>query len=196
MERQDTQKQIANSRLQHVQTAEKVGHLRAVCRNTNTHEIEKRMQMNQVQKSLSKQFGAWLFKTLSRMIIVITLRNTKEVQNIVMNQNWKSHHEHRDGSKIVEKSSRTSRRIKIVEKSLRTGQYSEKKSSRRSRWTSKTQAEDRVQDIKEFVQNELRDQKIGTRNTQRIRNELADVQKIEAWKIERIRDELVDGSKN
>ena len=32
--------------------------------------------------------------------ITTTLRNTEEVQNIVMNLHWKSHHEHRDGSKL------------------------------------------------------------------------------------------------
>ena len=43
--------------------------------------------MNQVQKSLSKQFGAKLSKTLSKMIIATTVRNTKAVQNIVIDQN-------------------------------------------------------------------------------------------------------------
>ena len=98
------------------------------------------MQRNQVQKSLSKQFGAWQFKTLLRMIIAITVRHTKGVQNIEMGQNSgkshhehrdgskfrkshhehrdgskfkKKHHEHRDGSKFRKKSSRTSRRVKI-----------------------------------------------------------------------------------
>ena len=39
----------------------KVGHLRAVCRNTNTHEIGK---------------DAWLFEALSTMVTVIALRST------------------------------------------------------------------------------------------------------------------------
>ena len=164
------------------------------------------MQMKQVQKTLSKQFGAWLFKTLLRMIIVITLRSTQEVQNIVMNQNWKSHHERRDGSKIVEKSSRTSRRIKILEKSLRTSRRVkiQKKSSRTSRRIKilekslrtsrrvkiqkKAQAEDRVQDNRIRAER-VEGSKIGTRNTQRSRDELADGSKIGAWKIEGIRDE-------
>ena len=34
----------------------------------------RRMQMNPVQKSLSKKFGAWLFKTLSKMVTVIAPR--------------------------------------------------------------------------------------------------------------------------
>ena len=99
--------------------------------------------------------------------------------------------------KIQEKSSRTWRRVKIHKKlitNMETGQKL-KKWSRRSRWMNKTQAEDRVQDTKEFVQNELMEFKIGTRNTQRIRDEHADRSKIGARRIERIRDELVDGSK-
>ena len=67
--------------------------------------------MNPVQKSLPKQFGAWLFKTLSRMIIVITLRNTKEVQKIVTTNSHNSRTSRR--VKIQEKLSRTSRRVRI-----------------------------------------------------------------------------------
>ena len=48
------------------------------------HTRLKKMMMNQVQKSLSKQFGAWLLKALLRMIIAITMGSAKEVQNIVM----------------------------------------------------------------------------------------------------------------
>ena len=32
--------------------------------------------MNPAQKSLSKQFGAWLVETLSAMVVVIALRST------------------------------------------------------------------------------------------------------------------------
>ena len=49
-----------------------------------THTRLKKMLMNQVQRSLSKQCGELLFKTMLRMIIALTVRNTKEVQNIVM----------------------------------------------------------------------------------------------------------------
>ena len=106
---------------------EMVGDLRAVCRNTNTHTHTRlrRMQMNRVQKSLSKQFGAWLFETLSTMVTVIAMRSATRVQNIVTSQRSQNsqnivtnqnseessgssrqikidanHHEHRDGSKF------------------------------------------------------------------------------------------------
>ena len=59
LERKDTRKQTANKTAKCSNSGE-VGHLRVVCRNTNTHMRLRRMQMNPVQKSLSKLFGAWL----------------------------------------------------------------------------------------------------------------------------------------
>ena len=149
---------------------------------------------DEVQKSLSKQFGAWLIKTLSRMIIVIILRNTKEVQNIVMNQNWKSHHEHRDGSKILEeKSSRTSRRIKNSGKvvaNIETDEKFWKKSSRTSR---------RIKNAGKVVPKIAMDEQDSGRGQtsrhQRIRAERVGGSKIGTKNTQRIRDELADGSK-
>ena len=88
VERKDTRKQNANSRLQHSQSVERLV-TRERCVETRTHTRLRRMQMNQVQKSLSKHFAAWLFKTLSRMLIMITLRFTKEVQSIEADQKFR-----------------------------------------------------------------------------------------------------------
>ena len=67
---------------------QRIEHLKHACvverKGTRNQIAKKKMMMNKVQRSLSKQFGAWLFKTLLRMIIAITVRNTKEVQNVVM----------------------------------------------------------------------------------------------------------------
>ena len=41
VERKDTRKRISNSRVRHCSNCGKFGHLRAVCRNTNTREVEK-----------------------------------------------------------------------------------------------------------------------------------------------------------
>ena len=136
--------------------------------------------MNQVQKSLSKQSGAWLFKTLSRMIIVITWRNTKEVQNIVMNRNWKSHHEHRDGSKIIKKSRRESRDGSKFEKVVPKIAMDKQDSGRRQ---SSRHTRIRVE--------RLEGSKVG--KIQFVMSSLMD-QKLEDGKIERIHDERVDGS--
>ena len=52
------------------------------------------------------------------------------------------------------------------------------------RWVNRTQTGDGKQDVKESVQNELINQKIAARNTQRIRDELADgFEKLEQGKL-------------
>ena len=48
----------------------KIGHLREVCRNTNTYEIEK--DVDEPRRSL---VHGWLFKPLSMMVTVIAMRN-------------------------------------------------------------------------------------------------------------------------
>ena len=74
------------------------------------------------------------------------------------------------------------------------GQNSEKW-SRRSRWVNRTQTEDRNQDMREFVQNELTDHILQQEVLKEFVMNLLMVSQIRARKTERIRDELVDGSK-
>ena len=50
--------------------------------------------------------------------------------------------------------------------------------------------------MKEFVQNELKDQKIGAMNTQRIRDEHVGESKVGAREHETIHGEVPDESKN
>ena len=142
VEEKDTRKHVANSRLQ-----------RYV--ETRTHTRLKRMQMNQVQKSLSKQF--WC----------MAVQDTVENDHCDHMEKHEGSSEHRDESKL-EKSSRTSRRIKNHQKrvvtNVETGQNLEKW-SRRSRWTSKTQAENRVQDIQRIRVERLEGSKIGKYNS-------------------------------
>ena len=89
----------------------KVGHLRAVCRNTNTHTRLIRMQMKPVQKSLSKQFGAWLFvedgdcDCIEKHDVRSEHRDESKFRNVIKNietdQKFKKrYHEHGDGSKF------------------------------------------------------------------------------------------------
>ena len=121
----------------------KVGHLRALCRNTNTHEIEKDADepspevtveavwcmavqdtaeddhCDHIEKhegSSEHRDGSKFWKKSSRTSRRIRILE-KVITNIETDQNsGKSHHEHRDGSESWKKSSRTSRRIKILEK--------------------------------------------------------------------------------
>ena len=145
------------------------------CVETRTHTRLRRMQMNQVQKSLSKHFAAWLFKTLSRMLIVITLRFTKEVQSIETDQKfWKSHCEQRDGSKFRKS------RLRTVE-------------------TDQTLAV--VPKIAMDEQDSGRGQRvdgsiIGTRNPQRILDELVDGSTLEHGKLRALATSTLMDQKN
>ena len=94
--RKDTGQLTANSRLRHVQTAERLVTCEP-CVETRTHTRLRRMQTNPVQKSLSKQFGAWLFETLLTMITVIALRSMPEHSD---ESQFTGFPEHRDESKF------------------------------------------------------------------------------------------------
>ena len=65
----------------------KVWSLESPCVETRTHMKLRKVQMNPIQKSLSKKFGAWLFKTVSTMVTVNAPRTLTYFQNIVMSQN-------------------------------------------------------------------------------------------------------------
>ena len=66
-----------------------VRHLRAVCRNTNRHEIEKDADEPSPEvTSLWKKFDVWMFMTLSAM--VTAPRSTTYFQNIVMSKKKKT----------------------------------------------------------------------------------------------------------
>ena len=91
------------------------------------------MQMTLVQKSLSKEFGVWLFKTLTKMKVKVFPghRDGSKFQKSHHEHRdgskfgkshhehrdgskfGKSHHEHRDGAKFWQCHEKTSRRIKI-----------------------------------------------------------------------------------
>ena len=109
--------------------------------------------MNPVQKSMSKQFGAWLFETLSGMVNVSALRSMR-VPNIVTSQ-----------------SSQKSQNILMNQNSrkvIKNRETHSEKWSRRSRSLNSIENKDRGQDVSEFVQNELTDHKFAASNTQRI----------------------------
>ena len=101
----------------------------------------------------------------------------------------------------------TSQNLRKVITNIETGQDSRKvitniemgqnseKWSRRSRWVNRTQTEDRYQDMREFVQNELTDHILQQEVLKEFVMNLLMVSQIRARKTERIRDELVDGSK-
>ena len=65
----------------------KVWSLESGCVETRTHMKLRKVQMNPIQKSLSKKFVVWLFKTLSTMVTVSAPRTLTYFQNIVMRQN-------------------------------------------------------------------------------------------------------------
>ena len=93
----------------------KVGHSRAVCRNTNTHEIE-RMQMNLVQKSVSKQF--WC----------MAVRDTVDDGHCDCTEKHDVSSEHRDESKFTQviMNIETDQNSRKVIKNVETDQNSRK----------------------------------------------------------------------
>ena len=111
--------------------------------------------------------------------------------------------EHRDESKKPKnshnsvtnprsvKSSRTSRRVKFQEESsyrdgIKIHWNTLRKTRRvRSRWTNPSQMKDEEQNMEEFVQNALKDQKIAAKKTQSIREELAAASKVGARESEK-----------
>ena len=97
----------------------KVGHLRVVCRNTNTHEIEKDAD------EPSPEFTVLLFKTLSTTVTVLESRSMMCFEKIVTSQKSKN------SPNIV----------------TRMGE-------------NRIQTKDEAQDIKQFVNNALKDQKL------------------------------------
>ena len=128
--------------------------------------------MNQVQKSLSKQFGAWQFKTLLRMIIAITVgkhegssahrdgsNGGKVITNIETGQN----------SEVITTVETDQNLQKVVPKIAMDEQDSGRGQSSRHRIRAERVA----------------GSKIGTKNTQRIRDEHADGSKIGARRSER-----------
>ena len=162
----------------------KVGHLREVCRITNTHEIEKDAHEPSPEVTFEAVWcmagrdtvGDGHCDCIEKHDVSSENRDESEftefperrdefkvrkvITNIETDQNSgkssrtsrrvkfrKSHHEHRDKSQFKKKSSRTSRQVTIQEKSSRT-----------SKWVNRTQTEDRNQDMREFLQNELTDQ--------------------------------------
>ena len=83
----------------------KVGHLRAVCRNTNTHEIEKDADEPSPEDTVEEACCMAVHDTAEvDHCNIVSSQNSKNSQNIVPSQknqkSQKSHHEHRDGSKF------------------------------------------------------------------------------------------------
>ena len=58
----------------------KVGHLRAVCRNTNTHEIEHTEEVPNPDFT-AEEVWCWLSKTRSAMVTVSAPRNSRQVKS-------------------------------------------------------------------------------------------------------------------
>ena len=110
----------------------KVGHLRAVCRNTNTHEIEKDADEPSPEVTVEA-------------FCCMAVQDTVEDVNCEHIEIHEGRAEHRDGSKIPKSCLRTARRIKNSEKLSANSETDQnlEEWSRRSRWTNKTQAEDR-----------------------------------------------------
>ena len=106
----------------------KDGHLRAVCRNTNTHQIEKDADEP------------------SPEVIVETVW-CMAVQDIVVDDHRDHIEKHEGRSEHRDESSRRIKSCGKVITNSETGQNLEKWSGR-SRLTNKTQAEDRVRDVK------------------------------------------------
>ena len=199
--RKDTRKLSAKSRLRHVQKCGKVGHLRAVCRNTNTHEIE---------KDADEPSPEVIVKAVWSMVV----RDTVDDGHCDCIEMHDVRSEHRDESKFTDfPEHRDESKFRKVIKSIETGQISRKvtantKTGQHSRkvitnietgptsekWSRRSR-EDINRDMNEFVQNEWTDQKIAASITQRNRDELADGPNSRTWKNGRIRDELADGPK-
>ena len=100
------------------------GHLRVVCPNTNTHEIEKDADE---PSPLSKKFGAWLFETLSTMVTVIALRH--DVSSGHRDESkFTEIREHRDESRVRKDITNieTGRKSRKVVTNVETGQKSRK----------------------------------------------------------------------
>ena len=124
----------------------------------------KKMQMNQVQKSYVET--VWCMA----------------VQDIVVDDHRDHIEKHEGRSEHRDESSRRIKSCGKVITNSETGQNLEKWSGR-SRLTNKTQAEDRVRDVKRIRAERVERSKIGTRNTQIIRDEFADASKLENGKL-------------
>ena len=137
----------------------KVGHLRVVCRNTNTHEIEKDADEPSPEVTVE---AVWC----------MAVRDIVEDGHCDCTEKHDVSSEHRDESKLTEVPVHPDEsKFRKIITNFETGPNSEKW-SRRSRWVNRIENEDRNQDMSEFVQKELTDQ--TARKTQRVRNELAD----------------------
>ena len=97
----------------------KVWSLESWCVETRTHMKLRKVQMNPIQKSLSKKFGVWMFKTLSTMVTVSAPRTLTYFQNIVMSQNSKN-------SQKIAMSQRWCGRSESVNRSRTTEEDSER----------------------------------------------------------------------
>ena len=176
----------------------KVGSLRAVCRNTRTHTRLKKMQMN--PEVIVEAF--WCMAV--RDIVEDGHCNCTEKHDVSSEHRDESkltEVPHPDESKFrkVIKNIETGQNSRKVITNIETGQNSRKvvesiemgrdsgnditnietgqilgKWSRRSRWVNRIENEDRNQDMREFVQNELTDQKLQQETRRRIRDEVAD----------------------
>ena len=140
--RRTQERQIVNSRLQHVQTAERLV-TQGRCVETRTNMRLRRMQMNPVQKSLSKKFGAWLFKTLSTMVTVIVPRTGTYLNNNMTRSKFKQFREHLHESKV-----------RKVITNIETGQHSGEDRDGR------TGSSRRTKNMKEFVNDAPKDPKL------------------------------------
>ena len=170
----------------------KGGHLRAVCRNTNTHEIEKDADEPSPE-------------VIVEAVWCMAVRDTVDGGHCDCIEKHDVSSEHRDESKFTEFPKHRDE-SKFTEFPKHRDESKFKKSHHEHRDGSKfgqvftkiemgeQDSDGRQKSRHERIRAERVDgSKIAARNTQRIRHELADGSTIKARQTERIRDELVHG---